>query len=257
MSMNVAKTMPEKADSHPNPAIILVNPQMGENIGAAARAMCNFGFTDLKLVNPRDGWPSKTAEANASGAFGIMPPPEVFEDTASALKPYTTIYATTARPRDMRKKVFTPRAAVKDMQEKQAAGEKIAILFGGERAGLTNDDISLAHNIITVPVNPDFSSINLAQSVLLIANEYFQISTDAPAIDLPTGDSAPASHEELNDFLTRLEQELETHSFFRSEGLRPTMVRNIRNIFSRSDLTEQEVRTLQGILSALIGKKSS
>lgn len=253
--MKVARTMPVRADSPATPAIILVNPQMGENIGATARAMGNFGFTHLKLVKPRDGWPSKIAEANASGAFDIMPPPEVFEDTASALKPYTTIYATTARPRDMRKKVFTARAAANDIHQRQQAGEKIAILFGGERAGLSNDDIALAHHIISVPVNPDFSSINLAQSVLLVANEFFQTTNDTNEINLPTGDSAPVSHEEFDDLMTRLEQELDGHGFFRSEGLRPTMVRNIRNIFSRAELTDQETRTLQGIISALTGKK--
>ena len=237
------------------PAIILVSPQMGENIGAAARAMCNFGLTELRLVNPRDGWPSATAEANASGAFDIIPPPEVFDSTADALKPYHTVYATTARPRDMRKKVLTPKQAAAEIKAKQQTGEKTAILFGGERAGLTNDDISLAHHIISAPVNPEFSSINLAQSVLLIANEIFQANDDTLPETLPTGDSVPVSHEELNALMERLEQELDDHGFFRSKDLKPTMVRNIRNIFSRADMTEQEVRTLQGIISALTGKK--
>lgn len=237
-------------------SVILVNPQMGENIGAAARAMCNFGLTDMRIVNPRDGWPSATATANASGAFDIMPEPEIFEDLSEALKPYHTVYATTARPRDMRKKVFTPQQTAQDIQEKQKSGEKIAILFGGERAGLTNDEISLAHHIISVPTNPDFSSINLAQSVLLVAYEIFQANDNTPLEILPTGDSAPTTHKELDALLSRLEQELDDHGFFRSEGLKPTMVRNIRNIFGRADMTEQEVRTMQGIISALTGKKA-
>ncbi len=237
------------------PAIILINPQMGENIGATARAMANFGLTELKLVKPRDGWPSKIAQANAVGAFDQLSPVEVFDNTAEALKEYHTIYATTARPRDMRKSVMTAQSAIQDMRQKQLSGQKTAILFGGERAGLTNDDISLAHHIISIPVNPDFSSINLAQSVLLVAYEWLQASDKTPNEKLPTGDSAGATHEELNELMIRLENDLDKSGFFRSEGLRPTMVRNIRNIFSRSDLSEQEVRTFHGIISALIGKK--
>jgi tRNA/rRNA methyltransferase len=237
------------------PAFILVQPQMGENIGAAARAICNFGLNDLHLVKPRDGWPSKIAEANASGALDIINPPQVFDTVEESLQPYHTVYATTARPRDMRKKVFTPAQAAKDIQQKHNAGEKTAILFGGERAGLSNDDIALAHHIISVPVNPDFSSINLAQSVLLMAYELFQANDNTPAEILPTGDSQPVTHRDFNDLMTRLEKELDIHHFFRSEGLRPTMVRNIRNIFARADMTEQEARTLQGIISALTGQK--
>lgn len=242
--------------SFPKPSIVLVNPQMGENIGAAARAMLNFGLTDLRLVNPRDGWPNATAEANASGAFDIMPPPQVFDTLVEALKPFHTVYATTARPRDMVKTVFTPNAAASDIKEKQSNGENIAILFGGERAGLTNDEITLAHHIISIPVNPDFWSLNLAQSVLLISHEIHKESDNTSPIETPTGDSIPVTHEELNEMLSRLEQELEEKGFFRSTGLKPTMLRNIRNIFTRADMTEQEVRTFQGIISALIGNKT-
>ena len=175
-----------------SPAIILIAPQMGENIGASARAMCNFGLEELKLVNPRDGWPSDSATANAVGALDIMPPVEVFENTVDALKPYHAIYATTARARDMRKPVYSARQAATDIAEKQAQGLRTAIMFGGERAGLTNEDIALAHNIINIPANPDFSSLNLAQSVLLIANEIFQATYDAPAVTclLYTSDAA-------------------------------------------------------------------
>lgn len=239
----------------PKTAIILVQPQMGENIGAAARAMANFELEDLTLIQPRDGWPNKIAQANAVGAFDILPPVQVFETTADALKNYHTIYATTARPRDMRKPVMTARHAAQDIVQKQSEGLKTAILFGGERAGLTNEDISLAHNIISIPVNPDFSSLNLGQSVLLLANEIFQASHETTPTELPTGDSAPVSHAELQDMLNRLEMELENHKFFRNPDMRPTMMRNIRNIFTRADLSEQETRTLQGIISALIGNK--
>lgn len=238
-----------------SPAIILVNPQMGENIGASARAMTNFSLSDLRLINPRDGWPSKAAEANAAGALDIIPPVQVFESAADALKEFHTIYATTARPRDMRKSVLTPKQAAIDIQTSQANGQRSAILFGGERAGLSNDDIALAHHIIAIPVNPAFSSLNLAQSVLLIAYELLQTSDKTPAKEMPIGDSAPATHAELHELMERLESELENHNFFRSTDMRPTMTRNIRNIFSRSDMTEQEVRTFHGIISALTGKK--
>ena len=237
------------------PAIILIAPQMGENIGASARAMCNFCLSELRLVNPRDGWPSKTAEANAVGAFEQMQPVKVFDNTADALTEYHTIYATTARARDMRKPVFTARQAATDIADKQSQGLRIAIMFGGERAGLTNEDIALAHNIINIPTNPDFSSLNLAQSVLLIANEIFQATHDAPAVTTPTGDSAPVTHTELNEMITRLETELETHNFFRNPDMKPTMMNNIRTMLTRANLTEQETRTYQGIISALIGNK--
>ena len=237
------------------PAIILVQPQMGENIGAAARAMANFGLEYLKLVNPRDGWPSESAQANSAGALDVMPPVNVFENTADALKDYHTVYATTARPRDMRKNVMSANHAAKDIAEKQSQGLKTAILFGGERAGLTNDDIALAHNIISVPVNPEFASINLGQSVLLLAYEIFQATNKTTAEKLPLGDSAPATHEELNEMIERFETELDSHKFFRNPDMRPTLMRNIRNSLTRANLTEQETRTFQGIISALTGKK--
>jgi len=241
--------------SQHKPAIILIAPQMGENIGASARAMCNFGLSELRLVNPRDGWPSDSATANAVGAFDIMSAVEVFDNTAEALKPYHTIYATTARARDMRKPVFTARQAAGDIAEKQTQGLRTAIMFGGERAGLTNEDIALSTNIINIPTNPDFSSLNLAQSVLLIANEIFQDTHDTPAVQTPTGDSAPVTHEELDEMITRLGIELNNHNFFRNPDMKPTMMNNIRTMLTRANLTEQETRTYQGIISALIGNK--
>ena len=240
-----------------NPTIILVSPQMGENIGASARAMANFSLDDLKLVTPRDGWPSKTAESNAVGALDLIKPVEVFDHTADALKNDHIVYATTARPRDMRKQVLTPKQAALDIQTNAQNGKKSAILFGGERAGLTNDDIALAHHIISIPVNPDFASLNLAQSVLLMAYELHHAQDATPAKEMPVGDSASATHEELNDMLDRLEQELDHHHFFRNKDMHPTMMRNIRNIFMRTEMTEQEVRTFHGIISSLIGKKKS
>lgn len=237
------------------PVIILVNPQMGENIGAAARAMANFNLEYLTLINPRDGWPSKVAEANAVGALDILPPVKVYEDTADALKDYHVVYATTARPRDMRKKVFTPQQAVTQIHQDDQKQLKSAILFGGERAGLTNEDTAMANHIITVPTNPDFSSLNLAQSVLLMAYEINNQSNKTVPTHMPTGDSTLATNEELQEMINRLEQELDQHKFFQNQDMRPSMMQNIRNLFSRSEMTEQEVRTFHGIISALTGKK--
>ncbi len=242
-------------NDHKTPAIILVNPQMGENIGAAARAVANFGLSDLHLVDPRDGWPNKIAEANAVGALDVINPVQVFETTAEAVKDYNVVYATTARPRDMRKPVMTPEAAINDMHNRHASGQKTAILMGGERAGLTNEDIALAQNIISVPVNPDFSSLNLAQCVLLLCYEWRRQADETSPTILPEGDSPEAKQGEVIEFLSRLENELESHKFFREENMRPTMMRNIRNIFTRNHLSEQEVKTLHGVISALIGNK--
>ncbi len=237
------------------PAIILVTPQMGENIGAAARAVANFGLSDLHLVDPRDGWPSKIAEANSVGALDKINPVKIFETTKDAIKDYHVVYATTARPREMRKPVMTPEHAVSDMVKHQKEDKKTAILFGGERAGLTNEDISLAQNIISVPVNPDFASLNLAQCVLLLGYEWRRQHNDTAPLIMPEGDSPTANQGEVTEFLDRLENELDNHKFFREENMRPTMMRNIRNIFTRNQMSEQEVKTLHGIISALIGNK--
>lgn len=235
------------------PSVVLVRPQLGENIGAAARAMLNFGLTDLRLVDPRDGWPNEAAIRNSSGAFDIMPGPQIFDTVSDALKSFQTVFATTARPRDMVKKIYTPDAAAKEIKQNN---HHTAILFGAERTGLTNDEIAKAHHIISIPVNPEFWSLNLAQSVLLVAHEIHKAQDDTTSVTMPTGDSSLATQDELDAMLNRLEEELDHRKFFRSIDLKPTMLRNIRNIFARSELTEQEVRTFQGIISALIGNKT-
>lgn len=235
-----------------NISIILVKPQMGENIGAAARAMLNFGLTDLRLVKPRDGWPNQAANANSSGALELMPDVQLFDDVESAISDATYVYATTARPRDMRKEVLTPAFAASEIAE---TDKKVAILFGGERAGLTNDELSYAQKIICIPTNEDFSSINLGQSVLLVAYELMQNTKPSASAQLPEGDSPAVGQDEFNNYINRLEGELETHNFFRNPDMRPTLMNNIRSLYGRCNLSEQEVRTLQGILSALIGHK--
>ncbi len=232
------------------PIVILVQPQMGENIGAAARAMMNFGLVELRLVKPRDGWPNEKAIDMAAGAFDVMPPPLVFESLQDAVADLHVVYATTARRREMVKPVYTPRAAAVEICKDRAV-EKIGLVFGGERAGLENDDVALCQNIITVPLNPDFSSLNLGAAVMLMAYEVFQARSEITDIQLDHGKSAPATQDQLEQFLTRLEKELEDGNFFRSEGLRPTMERNIRSMFTRTHLSEQEIKTLQGMLTSL------
>jgi tRNA/rRNA methyltransferase len=239
------------------PSIILITPQMGENIGASARAMLNCGLNDLRIVNPRDGWPNDKADANAAGAFDIMPPVQVFDSASDAIKECHYVYATTARPRDMVKPVFTARSATEDMKRRTAEGQKIGILFGGERAGLSNEDVAHAHAIITIPLNPAFSSLNLAQGVLLCAYEWAQaMEYDAPEVETPQGDSFPVDTDVFDNFINRLETELNKKNFFRNPDMRPSMMRNIRALFSRTEMTDQETRTMQGIISALIGNKS-
>ena len=231
------------------PAIILTNPQMGENIGAAARAMLNFGLTDLRLVGPRDGWPNPRADDMSSGALAKMPPVQVFETLGQAIADLQRVYATTARPRDMVKSVYTPRSAAQNACTHRE--QKSGFVFGAERTGLTNDEIALCQHIIHIPTNPDFSSLNLGQAVLLICHELYQAQDKTPDKVLEHGDSAPAPQDEIEHFFGRLTDALDDGQFFKSEGLKPTMERNIRNIFTRAELSSQEVATLQGILSAL------
>ncbi len=242
-----------KADS---PAIILMHPQMGENIGAAARAMANFGLSDLRLVAPRDGWPNESALTMSANAFAYMPPPQVFDSLEEAVADLHYIYATTARPRDMVKPVHTPRYAVQDGHSRIAQKQKIGFVFGRERTGLENDDIALCQAIVTSPTAPNFSSLNLGQCVLLVAYEWMMTSDKTPELICAPNDSIPVSQDKLEELFVRLEAELEAGHFFRSKGLEPTMKRNIRGMFTRAEFTEQEACTFHGMISALIGKKS-
>ena len=242
-------------------AIILTNPQMGENIGAAARAMANFGLRDLRIVQPRDGWPNQKAIDMAAGAFDHMLPPQIFETFEEAVKDINKLYATTARARDMVKPVFSPDTAIDDgLGIVAQEGLKVGFVFGPERTGLENAALSRCHAIINVSTAADFPSLNLGQCVLLICHAISnaaQKREDKAGEDkaLPMGDSYPVTQEKMDAFLSRLEGELDRTGFFKSESPKPSMVRNIRNIFMRGDLSDQEVRTLHGILSALIKKR--
>ncbi len=254
------------------PIIILIAPQMGENIGACARAMLNCGLDELRIVNPRDGWPNERATAMASGAFDKMPPVSVFSSTADAIADCHYTYATTARPRDMVKPVMTAKQAATDVHKRTSQGQKIAYLFGGERAGLSNEDVALSHAIITIPMNPDFSSLNLAQGVLLCAYEWYQESIlqglSPSPLPSPVGrgslKSSPlgedlgeglAPHAELNNLYNRLEEELRSGGFFRTQEMQPTVMRNLKNMLSRAQMTSQEINTFHGMVTTLISKK--
>lgn len=246
------RTKPNSAAIAENsPVVVLVDPQMGENIGAAARAMLNCGLDCLRIVNPRDGWPNERADAMAAGALEIMPPVEVFATTAEAIADCHYVVATTARMRGMVKPVLTPRAAGVELARQQKGGKRTAILFGAERSGLTNDDTALAHAVVTIPLNPHFSSLNLGQAVLLLAYEWAQNHDGTPPVQLPTGDTAPATHDQLVALCARLENEMERGGFFRSPDQRPTIIRNLLNMLSRAQMTEQETRTFHGIITAL------
>ena len=233
------------------PVVILVEPQLGENIGTAARAMMNCGLGDLRLVRPRDGWPNPKAVSAASGADAVIENARLFETTAAAIADLHRVYGTTARHRGMIKPVVTPRQAAVEMRAAAARDEKVGLLFGPERTGLVNDDIPLADTILQVPLNPAYSSLNLAQAVLIVGYEWYQAGVDAPARELVTNETRPATKAELLNFFAHLEKELDDCGFLRHADKRPVMIRNIRNMFQRADLTEQEIRTLHGIIKEL------
>jgi tRNA/rRNA methyltransferase len=233
-----------------NVSVVLVRPQMGENIGAAARAMANFGLSDLRIVDPRDGWPNERAQTMAAKAFDGHVSVQVFDTVDAAIAESHYVYATTARKRDMLKDVRAPTEAAEHCSELGAGN--IALVFGAERTGLTNEEAELCHSFITIPTDPDFSSLNLGQSVLLLAYEFSKVSPEQAE---QGADDSLASVEQVEAFLSRLDDELEAHRFFQRLELRPSVMGVIRTFFLRSQMREQEVRTMQGVLSALIGKK--
>jgi len=249
----VAGTDHSREAASGGPAIVLVEPQLGENIGAAARAMFNCGLTDLRLVAPRDGWPNERAVATASGADPVLDGTRVFATAEEAIADLHHVYVTTARDRFMVKHIQTPRAAAAEMRQFTAEGQACGVLFGPERAGLVNDAISLGDRVIRVPLNPAFSSLNLAQAVLLIGYEWFQAGDATPPHELVTGHSKPASKADLLRFFGHFEEALDQSGFMRSEDKRPGMVRNLRNLFQRAECTEQELRTLHGVITAFVG----
>ena len=237
------------------PVVILVDPQLGQNIGMVARAMLNCGLEELRLVRPRDGWPNSAAESAASGAGVVLEKTRRFDTTAEAVADLTRVYAATARPRGMITPVVTPRQAAAELRAVLAAGTRAGVMFGPERSGLVNDDIALADTVLSVPLNPAFASLNLAQAVFVVGYEWLiagsAADSGAPGRELSLGATRPATKAELIGLFERLEAALDARGFLYPVEKRPTMVRNLRNLFQRAHLTEQEVRTLHGIVSLL------
>lgn len=235
----------------PPPVIVLVRAQLAENIGKAARAMLNFGLTEMRLVTPRDGWPNPLAGPAASGADLVLEGARVFESVAEAVADCAHVYATTVRKRGVTKPVVTPEAAAREMR---GAAERSAILFGPERSGLETDDVALARTILTVPINPEFGSLNLAQAVILVAYEWSKGETLAspPETDL----APPAPQAELEGMIGQLDQMLEQANFFFPPDRTPATKRTLRTLLTKPGWSSQEVRTLRGVLSALAGAKA-
>lgn len=233
-----------------NPVIVLVRPQLGENIGKAARAMLNFGLTEMRLISPRDGWPNPSAGPAASGADVVLERARVFESVADAVADCAHVYATTVRKRGVTKPVVTPEEAARAIH---AAPGRSAILFGPERSGLETEDVALARTIVTVPINPEFGSLNLAQAVILVAYEWSKGQTlESPTL---TEIDPPAPQQELEAMIGHLEAMLDRSGYFYPEDRIPATKRTLRSLLTKPGWSSQELRTLRGVLSALEGKK--
>jgi tRNA/rRNA methyltransferase len=233
------------------PAVILDRPQLAENIGAVARVMANFGLSDLRLVSPRDGWPQARAWASASGADWPLDGARVFESVGEAVADLNLVYATTARPRETQLAVFTPREAAARLSQGAGAGLRTGLLYGAERAGLETADIALSHGIVTIPVDPRFHSLNLAQAVSITAYEWRLTVMEAPSAKF-LGVAPPAEQGAVIGLYEHLETELETSGFFFPPENKASMVRNLRVALGRARLTDQEVRTFRGVITALV-----
>jgi len=235
-----------KADEAPPPVIVLVRPQLGENIGKAARAMLNFGLAEMRLVAPRDGWPNPDAGPAAAGADVVLEGAQVYPALAEAVADCAHVYATTVRKRGVTKPVVTPEQAAREIH---AASGRSAIVFGPERSGLETDEVALARTILTVPINPDFASLNLAQAVILCAYEW----SKGQALASPTTEELlpPAPQDDLEGMIAQFETLLEKAGYFFPAGRAPATKRTLRNLLTKPGWNHLEVRTLRGILSSL------
>lgn len=233
------------------PAVCLVRPQMGENIGAVARVMLNFGLVSLRLVAPRDRWPNPKAEVVAVGADEVLKRARVDWRLEDALADATLVIAATARPREMEKPVWGPRTAAANLRAAIGAGERPVLVFGPEAAGLESDEVARADAILTLPVNPGFASLNLANAVAVVVYAYAEARQERDMPDWFRGPGDPATQEEMEALFAHLEQELEHGRFFHPPDKAPLMKRNLRTLFMRARLTEQEARTLRGVIKAL------
>lgn len=248
------------AELHPlgnSPVVILVRPQLAENIGAVARAMGNGGLFDLRLVAPRDGWPQEKAWRTASGADAILDALSVHPTLADAVGDLHHVYATCPRPRHIITPVLTARGAAAELREVAARGLRVGVLFGPERAGLDNDEMAHADALIRYPLNPAFMSLNVAQAVMILAYEWWTAGETTPPRTLMTNETGVATKAQLENFLAQLVDQLDACGFLRNRPKRPGMVRNIRHFLQRGEVTEQELRTLHGIVTELaIGRRA-
>ena len=235
----------------PGPAIVLVEPQLGENIGAAARAMANFGLSRLRIVKPRQGWPNDKARMMATGGSRIIDTAELYDTLEGAIADCNFVLATTARAHDQAKPVIDAAEAAELTAAHIASGDTVAIVFGRERNGLENDEVALADRIVTLPVNPAFASLNLGQAVVIMAYEWFKFATGAKLPFAMREKSPVAPKQQLLAFFAALERELEKVEFFRPPDKRETMQINLRNIFTRMAPTQQDIHTLHGVLMAI------
>jgi tRNA/rRNA methyltransferase len=234
------------------PAFVLVRPQMGENIGAAARGMWNFGLDRMHVVAPRDGWPNSRAVAMASGAGRLLDEARLFDTTADAVADATWVLATTARDRDLTKPVYTPEEAMRAAKARVAEGGRVAVLFGPERAGLENDDVVRANAIVSVPVNPAFPSLNLAQCVLLMGYEWRRAIAPAEGLQMEWAGTEPASAIEVEKLSQHYEDRLEEAGFFFPPAKAPAMKLTLRNLWSRMPLSRADVQTLHGVMRQMV-----
>lgn len=244
-----------RATTAVTPTVILVRPQLGENIGMAARAMLNCGLSSLRLVAPRDGWPNPKAQRAASGADVVLDKAKVFASVGEAVADLERVVATTARNRELSQRIVTPRRAAGEMRAWIAKGERVGILFGPERTGLTNDDMVQADTALSIPLNPQFSSLNIAQAVLLVAYEWSAAGEGAPAERMSDHSTRPATKDELQNLFAHLERALDQSGFLRNKAMRPAMVNNLRAFLQRAGMTEQEVRSFHGVIKYLAKRK--
>ncbi len=232
------------------PVIILNAPQMAENIGAVARVMANFGLSELRLVSPRDGWPQERAWPLAAGAEGLLNAARVMGSVSEAIADLQLVFATTARPRELQLPILTPRAAAAELHAAAGQGQRVGLLFGGERAGLETADIALCQAVVTIPIDPRFRSLNLGQAVAINAYEWRTTLLDAPPV-IFREHSPPADGAAMLGLFEHFERELDAAGFFHPPDKRPSMVQNLRSALGKARFSQQEVRTFRGVVTAL------
>ena len=240
-----------KATEGEGPLVILVRPQLGENIGMAARAMLNCGLSRLRIVSPRDGWPNPAAVRAASGADVVLDEAELFETVAEATADLERVVATTARNRELSQRIVTPRKAATEIRGWMKEGLGVGVLFGAERTGLTNDELVHADTLLSIPLNPQFSSLNVAQAVLLVAYEWLASGDETPVERMAAHATRPATKDEMTNLFDHLERALDQSGFLRNKAMRPSMILNLRAFLQRASMTEQEARTFHGVIKFL------